>query len=301
MRLFERLARVSVSLALVLLVAGWMPICSGLSPMELQGQKQAVTQGVQHMVDAFLSGAQDQTPGPLTADDFRYILHAGGVTLDGDYETNSLEALNYSYLQGYRVMELDFVWTLDGEPVCLHDWDSLYPSKMTGGDRPTLALFESLRKGSYRFTSLTLEDLANWMTDHPEVYIVTDVKEDLPRALALIAQRYPDLRERFVVQIYHPDQYADACDLGFTKIIYTLYTLSFEEKMNTAAIGGFVAQSPNILGITVAAELLTPEYAAALKASGRWLFTHTVDDKAEQEALFAMGVDGIYANVGRGR
>ena len=47
--------------------------------------------------------------------DYSYILHAGGITPNGDIGSNSIEATENSYNKGYRVIEIDFCWTLDGE------------------------------------------------------------------------------------------------------------------------------------------------------------------------------------------
>ena len=54
------------------------------------------------------------------------ILHAGGVTPEGVTGSNSLEALEHSYENGFRLLELDFSWTCDGELVCVHDWNAFY-------------------------------------------------------------------------------------------------------------------------------------------------------------------------------
>ena len=52
------------------------------------------------------------------------------------------------------------------------------------------------------------------------------IKEDCAAGAALIAQRCPDLRSRFIIQIYHPEEYDQVADLGFEHIILTclLYT-----------------------------------------------------------------------------
>ena len=56
----------------------------------------------------------------------KFILHAGGVTPNGILGSNSLEAVEHSYDNGYRVLEIDFCWTEDNHLVCVHDWDAYY-------------------------------------------------------------------------------------------------------------------------------------------------------------------------------
>ena len=92
--------------------------------------------------------------------------------------SNSLEALEHSYENGFRLLELDFSWTCDGELVCVHDWNAFY-GRILDTDSPTLAQFEAVRDSTYGFTSLTLDHLIAWLREHPGVSIVTDIKEGL--------------------------------------------------------------------------------------------------------------------------
>ena len=98
------------------------------------------------------------------------ILHAGGVTPEGVTGSNSLEALEHSYENGFRLLELDFSWTCDGELVCVHDWNAFY-GRILDTDSPTLAQFEAVRDSTYGFTSLTLDHLIAWLREHPGVSI----------------------------------------------------------------------------------------------------------------------------------
>ncbi len=171
------------------------------------------------------------------------ILHAGGVTPEGVTGSNSLEALEHSYENGFRLLELDFSWTCDGELVCVHDWNAFY-GRILDTDSPTLAQFEAVRDSTYGFTSLTLDHLIAWLREHPGVSIVTDIKEDCAAGAALIAQRCPDLRSRFIIQIYHPEEYDQVADLGFEHIILTVYQMSWSEKQDTAALSALLLNIP---------------------------------------------------------
>ena len=225
------------------------------------------------------------------------ILHAGGVTPEGVTGSNSLEALEHSYENGFRLLELDFSWTCDGELVCVHDWNAFY-GRILDTDSPTLAQFEAVRDSTYGFTSLTLDHLIAWLREHPGVSIVTDIKEDCAAGAALIAQRCPDLRSRFVIQIYHPEEYDQVADLGFEHIILTVYQMSWSEKQDTAALVRFAAEHP-LEGITFPAELAdTPGYVEALLEAQVPLFVHTVNDPADQAALVRQGISGIYTDLG---
>ena len=113
------------------------------------------------------------TPDLVEPVNYRYILHAGGVTPNGKSGSNSLEALEYSYEQGYRIMEMDFCWTSDGRLACVHDWDAYY--HQPSGEVISYSDFAAERSSRYGFTSMTLEHLADWLLGHPDVIIVTDI------------------------------------------------------------------------------------------------------------------------------
>lgn len=241
-----------------------------------------------------LSLAAPQAPGASGTGvlaETQYILHAGGATPAGAVGSNSLEALNHSYEQGFRVMELDFCWTTDGELVCVHDWETYYSQYAP----LSMAEFERVRSSTYGYTSMTLDTLAEWLEARPDAVIVTDIKEDNPAGAALIAARYPALKDRFVVQIYHMEEYEPVAALGFAQIL-TVYQMTWLEKTDTAALTEFARTHP-LAGLTFPAELAAREgYVEALLEAGTPLFAHTVNDMTAQAALFSQGITGVYSD-----
>lgn len=227
----------------------------------------------------------------------QFILHAGGVTPDGIVGSNSLEALDWSYQLGYRFLEMDFCWTEDGDLACVHDWDAYYAPRL-GKTSLTMAEFEEMRGSCYGFTSMTLDHLAQWMEEHPDAVIVTDIKEGNLEGAALIAQRYPQLLDQFVLQIYSTAEYDGAVQLGFSRIVLTVYQMTWAEKTDTAALTDF-AGSHDLAGLTFPVELTEiSDYVKTLYKTGVPLFVHTVNDRQTQEDLFAQGIAGIYTDTG---
>ena len=55
------------------------------------------------------------------------IYHAGGG-IDGLTYSNSREALEHTLNQGNRFVEVDFLFTSDGQLVCAHDWHDISDS-----------------------------------------------------------------------------------------------------------------------------------------------------------------------------
>ncbi len=100
--------------------------------------------------------------------------HAGGQIDDYVY-TNSLEAMEYSYKIGYRVIEVDLILTSDGVAVCEHDWDYFREmTQITSEDIDYETYISSKKYGKY--TSMDLDVLFRFMIDHEDCIVYLDTK-----------------------------------------------------------------------------------------------------------------------------
>ncbi len=228
-------------------------------------------------------------------EDIRYIIHAAG-TLDGLDGSNSLEGLTKSVEAGCKYIELDFQFTADGELACIHDWYTQYTDAIPeNGTALTLDAFQNCKiYGTY--TPLWLDSLATFLEEHPDIYIITDIKDRNVEGAAKIAADYPHLTDRFIVQIYDGSEYDPVREAGFEHIIYTLYRLDWHGKTDTAALSAFAAEHP-LLAYTFSYELCDVEgYVDGMKNAGVPLYIHTVNGETEQEMYFEMGIDGIYTD-----
>ena len=109
----------------------------------------------------------------LSSDPSRYIAHAGG-SISGKTYTNSLEALNNTYQQGYRMFELDIITTSDHKFVAAHDWQ--HWAKITEYDGkipPTHEIFMQQRIYD-KFTPMDMDTINQWFSNHPDAILVTD-------------------------------------------------------------------------------------------------------------------------------
>jgi glycerophosphoryl diester phosphodiesterase len=103
----------------------------------------------------------------------RFIAHAGGK-IDGRTYTNSFEALNKSYKDGFRLLELDIIKTADDFYVAAHDWK--HWKKITdyqGNIPPTKAVFKQ-SKIYGKYTPLDMDDINQWFKQHSDAILVTD-------------------------------------------------------------------------------------------------------------------------------
>lgn len=239
----------------------------------------------------------------------RYIIHAGGSVTDREgvvqTYTNSLEALHNCYDKGNRIAEFDFMITSDGKVVCAHnsDKEGQWAYEVDAGygkDYP--ATFEDFMNAEFSgtLTTMSLDDLAQFMTDHPDLYIVTDVKDDNEEVCSIIRRDHPDLMDNFIIQIYHSGEYKAIKDLGFDYIIYTLYEAT-DEELTAQALKEFVKGS-NLAGVTFWDDF--PESYAdsfnVLSDTKIPMLVHTVNDKEEMKRFFDMGISAIYTDVADG-
>lgn len=221
------------------------------------------------------------------------IIHAGGA-IGGYVGSNSLEALERTYSLGRRFIEMDFVLSSDGIPVCLHDWSMFYSNSLT--ETPITAAEFAQVKIFNEYTAVTLDSLATWLNAHPDVYIVTDIKENNVGVLRQIVEKHPEIVPRLIPQIYGYEEYAPVRAMGYANIILTLYRLpTYEDKADAKKNAEF-AKTHGLLAVTADVTLVDPAFAAAFNAAGVPLFAHTVNDTATQDSLRAMGVNGIYTD-----
>ena len=244
------------------------------------------------IVQLALASPPVYTPSSSLPDN-SYIIHAAG-RYGGLVNTNSLEALQNAYSSGNRIVELDFNFTSDLQPICIHDWNHL---SFSGYDGVTPSLDEFMKGSIYSsFTPMSLDSVAEFMETHPDLYIVTDVKDYNIYFAGLIKKSYPHLLDRFVVQVYSAEHYDDISRLGFPNIIFSLYKLDWDIKTNPDYFVNF-SKSHKVYGYTFPAELCDIEgFVEGMKKTGAPLFIHTVNDKELQKKYFDMGISGIYTD-----
>ena len=236
----------------------------------------------------------------------RYIIHAGGAMIRDGIRytyTNSREALENALAAGNRVIELDFIRSRDGYYLCGHDGNVTgeYPW-VRGLDAPAALDREDFlnRKMFGAFTPMDLDSVAEVMRERTDFYIVTDVKDDIIAFCETVRERYPELSERFIIQIYHEAEYTPVHDMGFPFIILTLYRWSGDEYLS--ADPQRIARECELVGFTFPASRYredTPQnrrFLEIMRGAECPLYVHTVDDREEQRKLFDAGVSAIYTN-----
>ena len=252
------------------------------------------------MRPAYLPASNDVEELRIEIRDQKRIIHAGGAlkTKSGDEAiyTNSFDALLNMYSAGYRFCEIDIRETSDGVLICAHGDEEVLAN---GSDLPVTATsreFEQERLFG-EFTPMTVEMLASFMREHPDLLIITDAQGDNLEIIGKLAGLYPDLLDRFIIQIYHEREYDPIRAMGFRNLIYTLYRAKDEER-NLWRIAHF-AEMHELVGITTQKEMFqSAKHRIAMAHCGIPFMFHTVDDEEEIEKMLQKPyVMGIYTDL----
>lgn len=237
------------------------------------------------------------------------IAHAGGGYNKKTY-TNSINALEVNK-DSYNFFEIDFVWTSDNHLVCLHDWDT--SAKVTFGHEfdpaPTLYDFEKLVRDHPQYKNCTAETLIDWLEANPDKKIVTDVKRGNVQALKYIAELYPHYAQRFIPQIYNPEQYEPIKKMGYEDIIFTLYRFSGEHAEVLKAVSNMSLYAVTVPKRHIRTEIsldfekwglphdfITVRLPYNLAQLNVPTYVHTVNNQKEWIDLQRVGVSEIYTD-----
>jgi hypothetical protein len=213
------------------------------------------------------------------------VAHAGGAIGNATY-INGLTALDSSYANGFRRMELDFERTSDGVLVCGHDWNGF------NGKPPDLAGFLTART-AMKYPPCTIEELVGWFRAHPDTQLISDAKAefafvDTPLQAALGNQLMPEVyaakdvstlaaggRRPFIPALYKLNGLP--ARLGFVAALHGQH-----EQVSAVAMSQFDA----FFGLAL--------WSKAWLGAPVYVYTENTCDTAP--VLHALGVDAIYTD-----
>lgn len=143
--------------------------------------------------------------------------------------TNSIEALDASYEKGIRLFDVDFLFTADDVLILRHDWDQTdFGQKKVASllgqefekdaygqsviDSSLLPKYKTLQKQKVygKFDTYTVEDLADWMSEHKDAYVLCDARQETVYAYQTIYeacnQKDPELLKQIVVECNNKEE-----------------------------------------------------------------------------------------------
>lgn len=155
----------------------------------------------------------------------RYIAHAGGA-IDNNRYTNSLEALDANYAAGFRMFELDLIFTSDSVIVAAHDWD--YWKTITSCNEFLVNKEHFMSHPIYGiYTPISIDEINDWFAKHPDAILVTD-KINSP---SVMKEQFID-PSRLIMELFSIDAINEAKLLGVNymmsgSVLYEVETDAF--------------------------------------------------------------------------
>jgi len=243
--------------------------------------------------------------------DYYVIAHAGGG-IDGHIYTDSLEAINESYINGARLFDIDLRFSSDSEIVLRHDWtgidleqpefDYLYHVEQWSSEYhqeqmprkylPTAKEFKSTKIFS-TYTPLSFRDVVKWLKKHKDAYMVLDVKEDAGETYSWIVYNVKDKKilDQLVVSCY------DVQDLDTILKIYpfknvmlrqhAVYPDKFEELLSNC-------KKYNVNAVNINLQYAEDEKIQEIKNSGIKIYWAVENDLNEYKKKY-LG-DGVVSD-----
>lgn len=228
--------------------------------------------------------------GPLAA-------HAlGGI--DGETYTNSLDAFEFNYAQGYRVFEVDFDFTEEYSLVGSHGMENW--KQMTGGNLPfTLQnVLNTPLHGKYQ--AVDYRKIIDLMAEHPDMYVITDIKTNDYVDVMLVfstlvkyaSEHAPQVLNRIIPQIYQMEMLDWVMSIHpFRSVIFTLYRANWTREQLVE-----FCRASGVGILTIHYGGLTDELLQEWSENGIRIGAYTLNDEATAHALLEKGADLIYTD-----
>lgn len=141
-------------------------------------------------------------------------------------------------------------------------------------------------------TQLDLPRLREWLSMHPDAFIVTDIRGRNLLGLQHIKAALGAQQAQVIPQMYHPDRYADIRALGYEQIIFTLYAT----KLTTDMLLDFARSTP-LYAVTVnPARADADRIIAELAAAGVSVYVHTFNEVDDLARFRSQDVHGLYTD-----
>lgn len=234
---------------------------------------------------------------------YHYIAHAlGGI--DNKKYTNSKEAMEYSYMMGNRLMEVDLVLTSDKQLVARHKWSNDLEDDFSEENIPNLDTYLSSKiYGSY--TPVDIKTIISFAMKHPDVYIITDVKSyknEMMDMLEIIEKTstelgFTDFTKRFIIQVYNYENYELVSNnFQFNNYMFTLYRMVDVFKENEIDNLLQFCSDNQIKTVTIPIKYITREIVEKAKEKDILIYVNTVNSRKEMIRLRFMGVNGVFTD-----
>lgn len=242
---------------------------------------------------SFLVSAIDNSTTKMESNEYlsssNLVAHACGE-YNGKIYTNSLNSLESNYKKGFRFFEVDFNLSSDNKIVMIHDWGFTAKKIFGKSGKYTHKKFIGTKLKN-NMTLLDIDLLIKWLKSHKDANIVTDCKNNSEYILKSISTKYPDMVQRFYIQMGHFNEYETLQKLGYKNIILALYKTNYSD----ADILNFLSKH-KVYAVSMGIKRAETNLPNKLKKINIKVFAHSVNSIVKYRQLLGNGVYGIYTD-----
>lgn len=220
------------------------------------------------------------------------ISHACGGIVKGHREmySNSLEALEYTVNNGFKIMECDVIEKSDKTLSLAHDFSQLWDVK------------------NNIYTPMTLKFMFEKIINIPQLHVLLDIKwrtaddyrrivssiENILHEITKTENEYISLKKRIILEVYNEETIKCTVENNF-ECFYTQYKNPlFKCLMETA----LMCQKYGIktVGFDIERALILDKRMETLTHLGIHIYCYSTDSPETFSALKKIGVKGIFTN-----
>jgi len=231
----------------------------------------------------------------------RYIARSLG-SADEQIYTNSKEALEHSYVNGLRVMEVNLSFTKDKKLVCFHGGCEKNLKLQNSISDTNLDVFLS-KKWNSHYTTLDFFALVALMEKYQDLYIVTDTDGDVEEAIKYIVnvleKRNPAILKRIIPQIDSPGDLEKISKYNkFDNVMFSLCKKT-KESFSEKEFISFIGRHKEIKAVTVSSSSFSTSLSLSLLNMHVPLFIDTVNTPEQIAMFYKLGTFGFYTDVNK--
>jgi glycerophosphoryl diester phosphodiesterase len=225
-----------------------------------------------------------------------FVAHAGGSPHGLEQlepYSNSREAFEISYQNGFRVFEFDFLVLADGAVVVAHDYhEAEYGLSISFHDATRADVEGRLWNGEYRV--MFAEDIIDLLVEHPDIWIILDSKWGHVEVAKAMVELAPDtsVLDRIVPHLADDQHAASIPDIyPFPEQMVAGYRWrgsddEFLDRMDRYGVDNIMVWWDM---------RWTEDLQAKMDAAGYHVWVHSPEDPDVIEDFRARGV-GVYSN-----
>ena len=152
----------------------------------------------------------------LKKNDHKFIAHAGGG-IDNFKYTNSIEAINQSINNGFKLIEIDLHETTDNIFVGIHDWENFNEITTQKKSSKKFSLAEINKLKIYnKYTPITVKKINEIFLKNEHLFLVTDKTQNFKK----IQKDFTFGKERILVEIFGKSNFKKAIKQKVMNPIY---------------------------------------------------------------------------------